>query len=620
MLRSLLLATAGVALASSLAAPAPKARAAESDIAGNWILTSVAVTGESVVCILKVESKGGKPAASVVFSPPNVEASVTEFRATESGVNLTLKQVRTFKDQKTAKEQKFTSETTFVGVRGKDPKVIHGSTGSLRFRGRAKLTATDKQTLAKDELVIRADLPEPMTKVQQLNSKVAAAQIKVLREKDAEKKKELQKDLGEVRKEAEEQFPGLYRRTAEKHPDSPAAFDASISLLRMSGDLKLTAAEAARLVRLAQRHADPYGPLFSAATFVPVAETLAARPGLEAVAVAAIEPSVAAMADDHPTAVKAEVFGAYKFALEKAGRTNEARALAPRLARLENILDTLYLRDVPPFKPPAFAGRKDKSANRVAVMELFTGAQCPPCVAADVAFDALLKSYRSGELVLIQYHMHIPGPDELTNPDTVARWDYYREEFPDDIRGTPSTLFNGKPLAGGGGGMVNAQAKYKQYTDIINPLLEKTSAVKLAGTATRDGDRIAVAVDVAGADDADLKLRLLVVEESVKYVGGNGLRFHHQVVRAMPGGAEGVAVKGKSFKHAATADLGEVRKELNKYLDEYAAETRPFPKPQRPMDLTGLKVIVLVQDDKTKEIVQAAQFDVGAKPAATGGK
>jgi hypothetical protein len=234
-------------------------------------------------------------------------------------------------------------------------------------------------------------------------------------------------------------------------------------------------------------------------------------------------------------------------------------------------------------------------------------------VAADVAFDALQKSYKPTELVLIQYHMHIPGPDPLTNPSSVARWNYYREEFPNDIRGTPSTLFNGKPKAGGGGGMANSEGKYKQYTGIINPLLEQNTATKVSGKATRNGDKIDIAVEVAGGEGDNLKLRLLVVEESIKYVGGNNLRFHHQVVRAMPGGAEGVAIKDKAFKHTATANITDIRKELTNYLNDYAANTRPFPKPDRPMNLKGLRVIALVQNDKTKEIVQAVQIEVEGK-------
>ena len=147
---------------------------------------------------------------------------------------------------------------------------------------------------------------------------------------------------------------------------------------------------------------------------------------------------------------------------------------------------------------------------------------------------------------------------------------------------------------------------------MIDPLLEKTAAVKLAGKATRSGDKLGIAVEVAGGDGADMKLRLLVVEETVKYAGSNGIRFHHHVVRAMPGGADGVAVKGESFKHAATADLGEVRKGLAKYLDDYVAENpnRPFPRPDRPMDMRAVRVIAMVQNDKTGEIAQAVQLEV----------
>ena len=227
---------------------------------------------------------------------------------------------------------------------------------------------------------------------------------------------------------------------------------------------------------------------------------------------------------------------------------------------------------MPPFKPAAFAGRKDKSANQVAVMELFTGAQCPPCVAADVAFDALLKTYKPTDVVLIQYHVHIPGPDPLTNPDSVARCDYYQKEFPEAVRGAPTSVFNGKPQTGGGGGMVASEAKYKQYVDAINPILEKTTEVKVAGKATRTGDKIDIAMEVVGAAGEDMKLRLLVVEESIGYVGSNQIRFHHQVVRAMPGGAEGVAIKDKAFKHTASTDLGDVKKALSKYLDDFAED------------------------------------------------
>src|SRR4029453_194767 len=104
--------------------------------------------------------------------------------------------------------------------------------------------------------------------------------------------------------------------------------------------------------------------------------------------------------------------------------------------------------------------------DRGAVLGLFTGAQGPPCVAADFAFDGLEKTYKPADVVLIQYHVHIPGPDPMTNPSTEARWKYYLEKLPDDVGGVPTALFNGQPLPEkqrGGGPVAFAEMKYKEF-------------------------------------------------------------------------------------------------------------------------------------------------------------
>lgn len=585
------------------------AQAADTLAPGNWKLSTVTPTGETVHCILKVELKDGKPTASVLFSPPDVETTLSDFRVTGSTVTATVKQVRT------AMGRPLTSEFAFVGVPGKDPKVVLGSTGTNTARTRARLSMTDKTKLDAGELTTRTPLPEPMTQAQQLSSKAAQAQSKMLTEKDATKKQELQKVFSAAVQELNEKQPGLYREVVEKYADSPAAFDAAMSLLRGAARSKISADDARKFVKVIQTQAMPYGPLYAGVVLAPIAESLVTQAGLAEVALAAIEPAAKGLTDDLPASVQSAVLTAYQTALAKAGKADLAKEVGTRVAKLESKIDEEYLRTVPSFKPTVFTGRKDRNANQVVMMELFTGAQCPPCVAADVAFDALVKSYKPTDVVLVQYHQHIPGPDPMTNPETVARWNYYRQLFPADMRGVPSTVFNGKPVAGGGGGMAAAENKYRQYVSVIDPLLEKATEVKLAGRATRNGDKIDIAVEAVGADGADTRLRLLVVEESIKYVGSNQIRFHHHVVRAMPGGAEGVAVKDKIFKHTAAVDLGEVRKSLTKYLDDYAANTRPFPKPDRPMAMKDLRVIALVQNDKTGEILQAAQFEVEGKAA-----
>jgi hypothetical protein len=232
-----------------------------------------------------------------------------------------------------------------------------------------------------------------------------------------------------------------------------------------------------------------------------------------------------------------------------------------------------------------------------------------------VAFEALHETYRPAELVLLQYHLHIPGPDPLANADSEARFAYYAKQFPAEAIGVPTTFFNGKPDTRGGGPMTRAQARYDQFQKLIDPLLETPSAAKLSGSAVQRGNQVSILVNVTGLQKPgrDLRLRLLLVEQMVRYVGGNRLRFHHNVVRSMVGGANGFPLQDKDGEHTATVDLDVLRQSLNRYLEDYNRNRQPFPNSDRPLDLANLRLIALVQDDATREIVQAAEFEISAE-------
>ena len=182
--------------------------------------------------------------------------------------------------------------------------------------------------------------------------------------------------------------------------------------------------------------------------------------------------------------------------------------------------------------------------------------------------------------MLLQYHLHIPGPDPLTNADTEERQRYY------DVDSTPSVFFNGKSGAKGGGSKDAAGGKYDAFVDLINPLLEKKAKAELKATATQKGNKIEITGSVENLEKPDNKIRLqfVLVEESVKYQGRNKMDAHHYVVRDLPGGAKGFALKEKSAKHTASVDLDDLRKKLTSYLDGYAKE-RPFPNKDRPLEL-----------------------------------
>ncbi|HLN29302.1 MAG TPA: hypothetical protein VK395_16255 [Gemmataceae bacterium] len=448
----------------------------------------------------------------------------------------------------------------------------------------------------------------PLTKVRQLSTKPLLLRNQARREQDEVKKAELVKQAKEAAKVAEEEVPGLYREVLEKHADSPAVFQAGFNLLRDT-KYKPASDDIRKWAGIIAHAAKAYGRRYEADANTQLAEVLGIRDDLQDVALEYAKKAEKSFTHDTPAEFQVRVLKALATVLRKSNQASELKVVDSRIAKLDAVLDREYFAKMPPFKPAGFPGRKAKS-DRVVVMELFTGAQCPPCVAADAAFDGLEKVFKPMDVVLLQYHLHIPGPDPLTNADTIARAKYYK------VSSTPSTLFNGKSKAGGGGGLNNAENKFKQYREIIDPLLEDPASVHLTATAHRQGEQINIKADVAGLPEPgdNKRLRFVLVEEAIRYVGSNRMRFHHQVVRAFPGGVEGIPLKQKDSHHATTVDVNALRKDLVKYLDE-SAKVRPYPYADRPLDLKNLKVVVLVQDDDSKEILQAAEVDLGGGPS-----
>lgn len=317
------------------------------------------------------------------------------------------------------------------------------------------------------------------------------------------------------------------------------------------------------------------------------------------------------LTEENDLDAKADMAATLAEAARNVGKTDVAEAAEKRLKGYETKLDDDYAKKVPPFKPEKVAEKKNA---KPVVLELFTGAQCPPCVASDVAFDALGDAYSHNNVILLQYHLHIPGPDPLTNDDSVARQKYYGSL----IRGTPTTIFNGKSEAGGGGGMANSQAKFGQYKTIIDKALEEKATASVDLKASRKGDSIEISAKAKTvekpAEGAEPRLRMVITEEVVKYVGSNKLRFHHHVVRDMPGGAEGLSLdKAGELTHSIKVDAKKLRGEIEKYVTDYEAKSTFFgTKPA--IDLKKLSVVAFVQDDKSKDILGAATVDVVESP------
>jgi hypothetical protein len=582
-------------IAVALALAVIPAASAKSDLPpGNYVVYySPAVADEKPMLLIKIEHKGGKDIAEILEGPDkDAEVKLEKFEVDGRKVLVAF--------------DRFGRSLSFAGtISEKDPKVIIGIFGDDRLITRGRLVPTDKDKLAEVVPPQGSPLPEPFKKAEQLRDKVGELRTKLRQAEDDETKADLKKQIEEARQEVAEKTPALYREVLDKHPDSQAVVDAAAQALPKAERSGVKAAEVGQWLKAVDTVAEPYGARYRLEILARCLDALARQKGYEAVALEFADKAEKGIVESTTLGQQARVLKTVHAAQLKAGKDDSAKQTQARIATIDEQLDKEYLLKVPPFKPAKFAGRKGTS-DRVAVMELFTGAQCPPCIAADVAFDALQKSYKPSDLILIQYHMHIPGPDPMTNADSEARWKYYGE-----LRGTPSSLFNGKVLPGGGGGMAQAQAKFDEYKIAINPLLEQIAPVKIIGSVTARDDMLAIKVDVSDVKDPgdNLKLRLVLVEETIKYAGGNGLRFHHQVVRAFPGGVDGTAIKDKSFSKTVEVNLADLRKSLTGYLDDYSkANDSVFS--DRPLALKHLRIIALVQDDSSKEILQAIQLEV----------
>lgn len=372
-------------------------------------------------------------------------------------------------------------------------------------------------------------------------------------------------------------------------------------LLLQAETVKAKADEVKQWADKAIQAAADYGNGYKREVLLDVVTILNEQDGLASVAIVYAKQADAMVKKTDLPDVQKRTWSLLAVALSRAGKSEEAKEVAGRIDKID-----YSVRATP------FGGRAGKS-TRVALVELFTGTECPPCVAADMAFDGLTKTYKPTDTVLLQYHLHIPGPDPLTNESTVARWKYYTEIFPSRARGTPTILFNGNPAGVGGGRQNVAQSRYQQYVGIVNPLLEKVARANLKATAQRKGDTVTIAIEASEVKDAadTTRLRIALAEEEVGYTGGNKVARHHFVVRDFVGGTEGIAVTKKDLKKELTVDIAALRKKIKAYLDKYNKSGRgPFSTTEWPLEMKKLHVIAFLQDDNSSEVLQAVHAEV----------
>ena len=277
----------------------------------------------------------------------------------------------------------------------------------------------------------------------------------------------------------------------------------------------------------------------------------------------------------------------------------------------ERIDETLM--SVPlPFEPGEY--QAGDATGRIVVPELFTGSECAPCVASDLAFDGLIARFDRGTVAILQYHLHIPGPDPLTNREVVERADYY------DTHATPTVFVDGIRSGRGGGGVSRASRNFNTHKESIESRLLEPPSVGLSSLLlTREEDVLTFSGEVDLPDDSEVPLenarvRLMLLEETVHYTGRNGIHFHRFVVRKIlspPDGLDLYNALGETT-FSASVSLSDLSAGLEQYLDEFQEEYRErrsdfeWIEKLHDVDAGQLVAVAFVQDDESKEILQAA--------------
>jgi tetratricopeptide (TPR) repeat protein len=263
--------------------------------------------------------------------------------------------------------------------------------------------------------------------------------------------------------------------------------------------------------------------------------------------------------------------------------------------------------------------RPERRTGKALLVELFTGAECAPCVASDIAFDALGEYYLPADVAILEYHVHIPGPDPLTTNDSWSRYQMYGGG------GTPTVIIDGRESIVGGGPKYIARNRFNLYRYAIQKYKGDEPGVSLKIDVARHRDSIAVAAHIGAVrgrvKNGNCVLHIALVQRSVDYTGGNGISRHAMVVRRLFGGVAGTPVSSALPEETIqqTVSVAEVEAGIRDLQNDPKGQPS-WPGRKRnfsgwktlpaDIDRSNLTVVAWIQDEGTHEVLQSASQDV----------
>lgn len=228
----------------------------------------------------------------------------------------------------------------------------------------------------------------------------------------------------------------------------------------------------------------------------------------------------------------------------------------------------------------------DSTTQRTVLMEPFTNTSCGPCATYGPDFRTLLLNNIS-KVAVIYYHFDYPGPNDpfyLFTPDNEARCQYY------SINSVPHTKMDGN--------VFGDHIAYLTAAD-INNRYNTPALYEIDITATPSGtDDLDIDVDVTAllsTAASGVKLRVAIIEDEINLAsapGSNGEKDFYWTFRDM-------------LPSAAGATAGP----FTQYTPKNFNYTYTYQTGTPAVDKNQVKVVAFLQDDNTKEVLQAAVVD-----------
>ena len=182
------------------------------------------------------------------------------------------------------------------------------------------------------------------------------------------------------------------------------------------------------------------------------------------------------------------------------------------------------------------------TTDRTVLVELFTGANCPPCVNVDIGLEGFLDDHNRNQVAALLYHRPIPSADKLSTFDTADRQEFYvpsgepmfAPEFVVD-----GTIYN----VGGFSTPQSAQQWFEdQYTTQSANKSQLSIEVDAQIAPSMYGQVWVNVTALEVLDYANLYLHVVVVRKYYgPWNGGNGVVDHIYTVRKMLPDSDGEA-------------------------------------------------------------------------------